>query len=122
MSSDAGAPAGTAAPSSTSLARSTAMMTVLTLVSRATGLVRIVLVGAVVGTTFLGNTYQSTNTIPNVVFELMAAGLPAIGCVGEPGPQDIAEAGPGLALVAPGDIEDLARSMLAGVLDELART
>ena len=58
----------------TSLARNTAMMTVLTLVSRATGLVRIVLVGAVVGTTYLGNTYESTNTIPNVVFELMAAG------------------------------------------------
>ncbi|MBX3287371.1 MAG: murein biosynthesis integral membrane protein MurJ, partial [Actinobacteria bacterium] len=74
MTADPGAPPAAAAPTSTSLARSTAVMTVLTLVSRATGLVRIVLVGAVVGTTFLGNTYESTNTIPNVVFELMAAG------------------------------------------------
>lgn len=56
------------------LARSTVTMTVLTAVSRMTGLVRILLVGAVVGTTYLGNTYQSTNTVPNVIFELMAAG------------------------------------------------
>ena len=56
------------------LARSTVTMSALTAVSRMTGLVRILLVGAVVGTTYLGNTYESTNTIPNVVFELMAAG------------------------------------------------
>lgn len=56
------------------LARSTVTMTVLTAVSRMTGLVRILLVGAVVGTTYLGNTYQSTNTVPNIIFELMAAG------------------------------------------------
>lgn len=56
------------------LARSTVTMSVLTAVSRATGLVRIILVGAVVGTTYLGNTYETTNTIPNIVFELMAAG------------------------------------------------
>ena len=57
-----------------SLARNTVTMTVLTAISRATGLVRILLVGAIVGTTYLGNTYQSTNTVPNIVFELMAAG------------------------------------------------
>ncbi|WP_426572907.1 murein biosynthesis integral membrane protein MurJ [Aquihabitans sp. McL0605] len=56
------------------LARSTVTMSVLTAVSRATGLVRIIMVGAVVGTTYLGNTYETTNTIPNIVFELMAAG------------------------------------------------
>jgi putative peptidoglycan lipid II flippase len=50
-------------------------MTVLTGVSRLTGLVRIVVVGAVLGDTFLGNTYQSTNTVPNLIFELMAAGV-----------------------------------------------
>ncbi|CAN5782459.1 hypothetical protein BH10ACT1_BH10ACT1_09720 [soil metagenome] len=52
-----------------------AAMTVLTGVSRATGFVRIVVVAAVLGTTFLGNVYQSANTIPNVVFELVVAGL-----------------------------------------------
>ena len=56
------------------LARKTVTMSVLTAVSRVTGLIRIVLVGAVVGTTYLGNTYESTNTVPNIVFELMAAG------------------------------------------------
>jgi putative peptidoglycan lipid II flippase len=57
-----------------SLARSTATQTVLTAVSRVTGFVRVVVVAAVLGTTFLGNTYQSANTIPNIVFELFAAG------------------------------------------------
>jgi putative peptidoglycan lipid II flippase len=49
-------------------------MTVLTLVSRLTGLVRVLVVAAVLGTTFLGNTYQSANTVPNLLFELFAAG------------------------------------------------
>lgn len=57
-----------------SLARSTATQTVLTAVSRITGFARVVIVAAVLGTTFLGNTYQSANTIPNIVFELFAAG------------------------------------------------
>ena len=56
------------------LARSTATQTVLTGFSRVTGFVRVVVVAAVLGTTFLGNTYQSANTIPNIVFELFAAG------------------------------------------------
>jgi len=56
------------------LARSTAVQTVLVGVSRATGFVRVVVVAAVLGTTFLGNTYQSANTVPNIVFELFAAG------------------------------------------------
>lgn len=56
------------------LARSTAAMSVLTAVSRATGLARVVVVAAVLGTTFLGNTYQSANTVPNLLFELFAAG------------------------------------------------
>jgi len=57
-----------------SLARSTATQTVLTGVSRVTGFVRVMVVAAVLGTTFLGNTYQSANTVPNIVFELFAAG------------------------------------------------
>ncbi len=39
--------------------------------------------------------------------EAMAAGLPAIGCRGEPGPEEIAAAGDGFLLVPPGDIERL---------------
>lgn len=57
------------------LARSTAAMTVLTLLSRITGFARNVVVVAVLGDTFLGNTYQSANTVPNMLFELLAAGV-----------------------------------------------
>lgn len=56
------------------LARATAGLTVLTLVSRLTGLVRVLVVAAVLGTTFLGNTFQSANSVSNLVFELFAAG------------------------------------------------
>lgn len=43
--------------------------------SRLTGFVRVLAVGAAVGTTFLGNTYQSANLVSTVTFELLAAGL-----------------------------------------------
>jgi teichuronic acid biosynthesis glycosyltransferase TuaC len=41
--------------------------------------------------------------------EAMAAGVPAIGCRGEPGPEEIAAAGDGLVLVPPGDVERLSQ-------------
>jgi len=41
--------------------------------------------------------------------EAMAAGVPAIGCRGEPGPEEIAAAGDGFMLVPPGDIERLSQ-------------
>src|SRR5439155_425982 len=40
-----------------------------------------------------------------------AAGLPAIGTIGEPGPQEIARAGEGIRLVPPADVEALAREL-----------
>ena len=40
--------------------------------------------------------------------EAMAAGIPAIGCAGEPGPAEIAAAGGGIELVAPRDPAALA--------------
>lgn len=39
--------------------------------------------------------------------EAMAGGVPAIGCRGEPGPEELAAAGDGFVLVPPGDIERL---------------
>ncbi len=57
------------------LARGAAAMTFMTAVSRATGFLRVVVVAATMGTTFLANTYQTANTAPNVVFELLAAGV-----------------------------------------------
>jgi teichuronic acid biosynthesis glycosyltransferase TuaC len=43
--------------------------------------------------------------------EAMAGGVPAIGCRGEPGPEEIAAAGDGMILVPPGDIERLSQRM-----------
>jgi teichuronic acid biosynthesis glycosyltransferase TuaC len=45
--------------------------------------------------------------------EAMAAGVPAIGSRGEPGPEEIAAAGGGIRLVAPGDPEALAAELRA---------
>ena len=58
-----------------SLARSTATITAWNAVSRITGFMRVLAVGAALGTTFLGNTYQSSNLVSNILFELLAAGL-----------------------------------------------
>lgn len=64
-----------AARSASSLARGAAATTIATAVSRATGFARVVAVAGAMGTTFLANTYQTANTAPNVVFELVAAGV-----------------------------------------------
>jgi putative peptidoglycan lipid II flippase len=58
-----------------SLSKSAASITVATALSRISGFVRVVVVAAALGTTFLANTYQTANTAPNVVFELVAAGV-----------------------------------------------
>jgi peptidoglycan biosynthesis protein MviN/MurJ (putative lipid II flippase) len=42
--------------------------------ARVTGLLRVVAVGGALGTTYLGNTYQSANLVSNLLFELLAAG------------------------------------------------
>jgi len=49
-------------------------MGVATAVSRAIGFARILVIAAVLGTTYLGNTYQASNSFSNVLFELLAAG------------------------------------------------
>lgn len=56
------------------LKRSVAVMATATIVSRILGFVRIVVVASLLGTTALGNTFQSTNSISNVLFDLLAAG------------------------------------------------
>ena len=58
-----------------SLARGALGITVATAISRVTGFVRVVVVAAAMGTTFLANVYQTSNTVPNVIFELLAAGV-----------------------------------------------
>jgi glycosyltransferase involved in cell wall biosynthesis len=49
--------------------------------------------------------------------EAMAAGVPAIGTRGEPGPEEIGRVGPGLRLVPPGDVEALAAEIEGMVAD-----
>lgn len=61
--------------SGSSRRRAVANMSVLTLISRGTGFVRVMVVAAVLGTSYLGNIYQSANMIPNILFELFAAGI-----------------------------------------------
>lgn len=56
------------------VARSAAGMGAAAAVSRAFGAVRVLVIAAVLGTTYLGNTFQSSNTVSNVLFELLAAG------------------------------------------------
>ena len=76
--SSAGPPAPAAGSvtdeSGSSVARSAAGMGAAAAVSRGLGAVRMVVVAAVLGTTFLGNTFQASNSVSNVLFELLAAG------------------------------------------------
>ncbi|MFP5299203.1 MAG: lipid II flippase MurJ, partial [Actinomycetota bacterium] len=58
-----------------SLGRGAAIVTFWTAISRVTGFFRVVAVAGALGTTFLANTYNSANTAPNLIFELMAAGV-----------------------------------------------
>jgi teichuronic acid biosynthesis glycosyltransferase TuaC len=56
----------------------------------------------------------------------MAGGVPAVGCRGEDGPEEIAAAGGGIVLVPPGDVEALATELgrlveNQGWRDELGR-
>ncbi len=50
-------------------------MTVATLGSRATGLVRTWVMAFALGNTFITSSYQVANNMPNVIFELVAGGL-----------------------------------------------
>jgi teichuronic acid biosynthesis glycosyltransferase TuaC len=52
--------------------------------------------------------------------EAMAAGVPALGCRGEDGPEEIAAAGGGIALVPPGDVDALAERIGALLADPTA--
>ena len=53
--------------------------------------------------------------------EAMAAGVPAVGCRGEAGPEEIAAAGGGMVLVPPGDVEALAERLSTLIADAAYR-
>ncbi len=69
--------AGGSAPRS--VAASSATVAAWTMVSRITGLARVVVIGAVLGPTFLANTFLATNTVPNLTFAAVAG--PVLGLV-----------------------------------------
>jgi putative peptidoglycan lipid II flippase len=60
--------------SESSIARSSTIMAVGTLASRITGLIRGLLLVAVLGTTLLGDTYNVANTMPNILYNLIIGG------------------------------------------------
>lgn len=78
----------TAAPPT---ARAAAGMGAIAAVSRAVGFVRVLVVAAVLGTTYLGNAFQAANSFSNVLFELLAAG--ALSAVLVPTFVDLFDAG-----------------------------
>jgi putative peptidoglycan lipid II flippase len=59
---------------SRSVSRSAAGMGVAAGASRVIGFARVLAIAAILGTTYLGNTFTSSNYVSNVLFELLAAG------------------------------------------------
>src|SRR5438093_7692196 len=57
-----------------SAARDSMTVAAWTIVSRVTGVIKFAVIGAVLGPTFFGNTYQFTNSLPNLVFYGLLAG------------------------------------------------
>lgn len=71
-----------AGPAGPGLVRAALAVSGWNALSRVTGFVRVLAVGAALGATFLGNTYQSSNLVSNLMFELLAAGLLSAPLVG----------------------------------------
>jgi putative peptidoglycan lipid II flippase len=55
-------------------ARDSVTVAAWTIVSRVTGVVKFAVIGAVLGPTFFGNTYQFTNSLPNLIYYGLLAG------------------------------------------------
>jgi putative peptidoglycan lipid II flippase len=68
------APAGGAHARSVAAAGDSITVAAWTIVSRVTGVARFAVIGAVLGATFFGNTYQFTNSLPNLVYYGFLAG------------------------------------------------
>src|SRR5688572_14661142 len=61
--------------------RAAAVVAVITIGSRMTRLIRTAAVTSILGVTYLGNTYATANTIPNLFFEILAGGALAAALV-----------------------------------------
>lgn len=92
--------------------RAATIMGAATAASRGIGFIRIWAIATILGTTYLGNTYQSSSAVSNVLFELLAAGALSAVLVptfvryfeqgDEAGAENLAAGVLGLALVALG--------------------
>lgn len=60
---------------SSSVVRSSGIMAILSLISRATGFLRTAAIGAAIGGGLVGNAYQVANTLPNMLYELLLGGI-----------------------------------------------
>ncbi|MGH3533538.1 MAG: murein biosynthesis integral membrane protein MurJ [Pseudonocardiaceae bacterium] len=67
----------------TTTARNSATVACWTLISRATGLLRVVVIGAVLGPTYFANCFQAGYVVPSIVFTLIAG--PVLAMVLVPG-------------------------------------
>lgn len=65
---------GKGARMATTLAGAAGLIAVLTIVSRLVGFGRIFVVSWALGITSLGNIYQTINTLPNIIYEIVAGG------------------------------------------------
>jgi putative peptidoglycan lipid II flippase len=119
-------------------ARAATGMGAVTAVSRGLGFVRVLVVTAVLGTTSLGDAFQSANSVSNVLFELLAAGALSAVLVptfvqlldrgDEPGAERVADGVLGVALAVLGPIVVigvvfaplLARALTIGVASDVA--
>ena len=63
------------------LARAALAIAAVTVVARVVGFLRIAVFARTVGTTPLGDTYQTANTLPNILFEIVAGGALAAAVV-----------------------------------------
>ena len=75
MSGDASAAIDDAGRSRAVLARSSAAVAAGTLLSRLTGLLRVVVLAAAIGKASLADTYNLANITPNIVYELLVGGV-----------------------------------------------
>ncbi|MFI5959600.1 murein biosynthesis integral membrane protein MurJ [Cryptosporangium sp. NPDC051539] len=58
-----------------SVARSSGVMAMFSLISRATGFLRTAAIGAAIGGGLVGDAYQVSNTIPNMLYEFLLGGI-----------------------------------------------
>src|SRR4051812_28889748 len=56
------------------IARAAALVALVTIVARVVGFVRIIVFAHTVGPSCLGDTYYTANTVPNIVFDIVAGG------------------------------------------------